>query len=186
MKRPPFTAYHAPFEEERFYHIFNRSINRESIFFTNRNCDFFLKKFHEYLSPYVDSWAWVLMKNHFHWLVKIRPVDEDFLLAVSGDSTLKAKKFLEDKDINTFLEGQFKRLFSSFALAFNKEHERTGSLFQKRFRRLKLDTEMDVYRILDYIHQNPVKHGFVDEPGLWKYSSFREFEKENAVFLPWD
>jgi REP element-mobilizing transposase RayT len=186
MKRPHHTAYHAPLAEGQFYHIFNRSINKESIFFKERNCEFFLRKFHQYFDPYVETWAWVLMRNHFHWLIKIRQVDTFFLEAIEKESTNRAKRFLEDRDLNFFLEGQFKRLFSSYALAFNKEHERTGSLFQKRFRRLKLETDMDVYRTLDYIHHNPVKHGFVDEPREWKFSSFRDYEKENAIFIPWN
>jgi putative transposase len=45
---------------------------------------------------------------------------------------------------------------------------------------------MDVYRIMDYIHQNPVKHGFVTDPGEWKYSSFIDYQKENTIFLPWN
>jgi REP element-mobilizing transposase RayT len=186
MKRPPFTAYHAPLQEGCFYHIFNRSINRESMFFNDRNCDFFLKKINRYLDQYLETKAWVRMKNHFHWLVKVREVDHLFLESIESETTKRAKNFLKDRDINLFLEGQFKRLFSSYALAFNKEHERTGSLFQKRFRRLKLESDMDVYRIMDYIHQNPVKHGFVTDPGEWKYSSFIDYQKENTIFLPWN
>lgn len=61
-----------PIETDRFYHIYNLGINGENIFKTDRNYLFFLSKLSEFLIPVCDVYAYCLMPNHFHLLVKIK------------------------------------------------------------------------------------------------------------------
>ena len=57
----------------KYYHIYNRGINSCDIFYDNENYEYFLGLYHKYVSPVANTLAWVLMKNHFHFLVQILP-----------------------------------------------------------------------------------------------------------------
>ena len=59
-------------EQGSFYHIYNRGNNKQDIFFEEKNYDLFLKNFDKYLSSFVDVYAYCLMPNHFHFLIKIK------------------------------------------------------------------------------------------------------------------
>lgn len=148
--------YHAPFHHEEFYHVFNRGNNKENLFKEDRNFSFFLGRWDKYLLPYIDVWSYCLMPNHFHFLIKVK------------DHT----SFPGEHNANKFLENQFKRLFSSYTLSFNKVYVRNGSLFQKRFKRVKIDSESYLFALIHYIHHNPIHHNFVNNFSEWKYSSY--------------
>ena len=58
-------------EPGRYYHIFNRGINRTRIFQEERNYYFFLERFSKYLDDKVDVYAYCLMPTHFHFFVYV-------------------------------------------------------------------------------------------------------------------
>ena len=68
-------------------------------------------------------------------------------------------------------------------MAFNKQHKRTGSLFQKPFKRTWVDKEDYLIKIIHYIHFNPQKHGLIDDFRNWKWSSYRRMliDKPNSL-----
>jgi hypothetical protein len=70
---------------------------------------------------------------------------------------------------------QFSHLFNTYAKAINKRYRRTGSLFQKPFGRVEIETEAHLLRLVTDIHQNPQKHGFADDFRLWPYTSYQIF-----------
>lgn len=148
--------YHSPFVHQGFYHIYNRGNNKENLFKQDRNYLFFLNRWEKYLLPYIEIWSYTLMPNHFHFLIKVK----DQL------------SFPDNSGTNKFIENQFKRLFSSYTLSFNKVYSRTGSLFQKRFKRVKIESESYLFTLIHYIHHNPIHHGFTDDFTGWKYSSY--------------
>jgi putative transposase len=150
---------HAHFEPDHFYHVYNRGNDRRDIFLMEENYTFFLKKWIAFLDDYVDVFTYCLMPNHFHFLIRVMPGE-----------ILRNKA--RDKDTNSLIVGQFKRLFSSYTLSFNKYFDRTGSLFQKRFKRVKVDSENYLLTLIHYIHHNPVHHRFSQEFSDWKYSSY--------------
>ncbi len=55
-----------------YYHIYNRGINGENIFKEERNYAYFLSKYTIYLNPILETYAYCLLKNHFHLLVKVK------------------------------------------------------------------------------------------------------------------
>jgi REP element-mobilizing transposase RayT len=59
-------------EPDCFYHIYNRGINGCKIFDIENDYHFFLQKFCKYLKDLVDVYAYCLMPNHFHFLIKIK------------------------------------------------------------------------------------------------------------------
>ena len=154
------------------YHIYNRAVGKENLFITPANYLFFLTKWKEYL-PYLQVYAYCLMPNHFHFLVEVKPLDEALGAHLARQQTVKAAQFLmEAITYADYLEDQFKRLFSSYALAYNKQEERHGALFQKRFKRIALDEPHRQLYILAYIHHNPIHHGFCAHYEQWIYSSW--------------
>ncbi len=64
--------YLPPLLEDEFYHIYNRGNNGIVIFYEERNYGYFLKKLYHYLGEYIDIYAYCLLPNHFHFLIRIR------------------------------------------------------------------------------------------------------------------
>ena len=64
--------YYTKFEEGRFYHIYNRAVDKKPLFKNLDNYEFFLKKYDQYLSPVIDTYAYCLLGNHFHLMVRVK------------------------------------------------------------------------------------------------------------------
>ena len=176
--------YWEKFEEESFYHIYNRGINRTSIFLSDDNKYYFLGKWKTLICPYFDTIAYCLMDNHFHFLVKVKSMNEVIKDQIRTEGTSKSMKFLKGEiNHNDFLEDQFKRLFSAYVLAFNKQQERTGSLLQKRFKRIKVKNEWKLFYLIAYIHHNPIHHKFCRHFGQWKFCSYQSYLSSDPDFI---
>ena len=157
--------YHTPLVPNHFYHIFNRGNNKETLFSNEDNYFFFIQKIEKYLLPFMKIYAYCLLPNHF--LLKVRSEKEIL------ENLTKISKFSKvDIEINRFLEERFQRFFISYSLAYNKQQNRTGSLFQKRFKRIHIDTERYLLKLLHYIHNNPIHHHFCKNFNDWKFSSY--------------
>lgn len=167
-----------------FYHIYNRGINKENIFKTDENMRFFLRRWTKLISPYLDVAAYCLMPNHFHFLARVKPLTDETYAFVKKEGTVRAAKFLAGEvSHNDFLEDQFKRLFQSYALAVNKQYQRTGSLLQKRFKRVLVRNRYKLWHLLAYIHHNPIHHRFRSRYGDWAFSSYNAYLSENPTML---
>ena len=152
-------------EPEKYYHIYNRGINSCNLFQENTNYEHFLRLYEKYIDPITDTFAWVLMKNHFHLLVRIKPEDEIFK-NLEGFQNLRGLK--SEKRIYQ----QFSNLFNAYTKAFNKKYKRTGSLFESNFRRKLINDESYFKNIVVYIHNNPVHHGFCEHILDYPWSSY--------------
>ncbi len=153
-----------------FYHIYNRGINKNVLFFEDMNYEYFIKQFGKYLKDYVDVFSYCLMPNHFHFLIRIKEDSEN-------DKT--SEVFKTSKVLNperscglTLIEKAFKIFFISYSKAINKKYERTGSLFQAKFKKRLINSESYLARLIAYIHLNPVRAGLCSKPEDWHYSSY--------------
>jgi len=63
------------FEAGKYYHLFNRGNNKLNIFFEEGNYLYFLDLVKKHLNPNIDVLAYCLLKNHFHFVIRIK--DED-------------------------------------------------------------------------------------------------------------
>ena len=61
-----------PFELDTIYHVYNHGNGEDLIFREVENYRFFLKRFKTYINPIAKIYAYCLMPNHFHFLLKIR------------------------------------------------------------------------------------------------------------------
>ncbi len=178
------TNYWIKFEESGIYHVYNRGIDKKSIFKTEAQYDFFLKKWKSLIAPFFEIYAYCLMPNHFHFLIQVKTLNTAIKDTIKKQGTSKSLKFIaKEISYNEFLEDQFKRMFSSYALTFNLQESRTGSLFQKRFKRVLIKSEPRLLYILAYIHHNPIHHGFSQDFEDWKYSSYSAFLNMNKSSL---
>ena len=64
-----------PLQPGQYYHIYNRGINGEPLFREERNHRHFLKLWAKYIEPLADTYAYCLLNNHFHFLVRIKELE---------------------------------------------------------------------------------------------------------------
>jgi REP element-mobilizing transposase RayT len=147
-------------EQGKYFHIYNRGNNRENLFYEERNYDYFLKQYTKHIVPIAETFAYCLLKNHFHVLVRIK--DEERLD--------KSPRLVKSKP--NLVTNRFKNFFISYAKAINKAYGRTGALFQRPFGRREVTSDEYFARLVHYIHFNPQKHGFVENFRTYPYSSY--------------
>ena len=159
-----------PLEHNHFYHIYNRGINSCNLFQENTNYEYFLSLYARYISPVANTYAWVLMRNHFHLLVKIKGEDEiqSFFQNLQGIKNLEGLKGTNRTRVNQ----QFSNLFNAYTKAYNKRYSRTGSLFEHPFRRIKIESNAHLKYLVYYIHHNPIHHGFCEHFLEYPWSSY--------------
>ncbi len=149
-------------EPGHYYHIFNRGNNREDIFREERNYPYFLRLYANHIEPVADTFAYCLLRNHFHLLVRIKTSQASKTSQVSETCEVFSRDVIQ----------RFSNFFNAYAKAFNKAYQRTGSLFQERFGRIEVADDRYFVALVRYIHFNPQKHGFVQDFREWPYSSY--------------
>lgn len=143
-----------PLEFDKFYHIYNRGINGENLFKENLNYKYFLNLYHKHIDEIADTYAFCLMKNHFHLLIKI-----------------KSEESLNDFS-KRHISQSFSNLFNAYTKAYNKTYIRHGSLFERPFKRKSISDNYYLQNLICYIHNNPVHHGFCEHPVQYPWSSY--------------
>jgi REP element-mobilizing transposase RayT len=151
----------------KVYHIYNRGVNKMPIFRTQANHQHFLNLYFERIGPLVDTYAWCMMKNHFHFMIRIK-------------SRMEIVKELSaviepDRLIGLNPSKQFSNFFVAYAKAFNKQENRKGNLFERPFGRIEVDSLSYFKDLVVYIHRNPVHHGFVDSPRDYEWTSYHNY-----------
>ncbi|WP_439482578.1 transposase [Cyclobacterium plantarum] len=158
-------------EPGQSYHIFNHANGAENLFREKENYRFFLYQYNKYLEKVVDTYAYCLMPNHFHFLVGVR---ED----LSGFQNLTG--LIKHPSKNPAIKGSAD-FFNSYTKAINKRFERKGNLFVRAFKRTPILSEQQWQEVFLYIHLNPVKHGFVKNHPDWKWTSWHEYFNPGKV-----
>ncbi|MCW3169763.1 transposase [Chryseobacterium sp. 09-1422] len=146
------------FEFDSVYHIFSHVNGRELIYREETNYQFFLKQLDKYIIQIADIYAYCLLPNHFHLLLRF-----------------KNSENVNVEDEHQFLMKNFGNFLNSYAKAFNKKYNRKGALFLNAVKRKKITDEIYLLKVLHYIHNNPVNHGLTSEINLWKYSSYNSY-----------
>ncbi len=155
-----------PLNYGNFYHIYNRGIDSCNLFTEPDNYEYFLSLYDKYISPVADTYAWVLMPNHFHFLVRLK--EEKEIVASLHQTGFENLSGVEVKQPHQ----HFSNLFNAYTKAFNKRTGRHGSLFERPFKRKLIDSEEYLNQVILYIHNNPVHHGFCDHPVEYPWSSY--------------
>ena len=166
---------HVAIVNDNYYHIFNRGVNKGSIFFADRDYQRFFEAAVHYISKNskfsyerksnfssddpvsslnenvdkVSVLAYCLMPNHFHFLVK--------QLANGG------------------VTDYFRRLANSYSHYINVKYKRTGPLFESRFKNVLVKSDDQLLHLSRYIHLNPIVSGLVKNLDSYIWSSYRSY-----------
>lgn len=174
--------YQAEFNEHGFYHVYNRTNNKEPLFLSDSDRNLFLSRFEFYTANFIDNFAWNLLTNHFHFYIRIKSHDEihNYLKKLPQKKICRTeKRFLKQKvGIHQLIDNAFKRLFISYTIRFNKKYERKGNLFHRPFKRVVTLRESQFIQTIIYINANAVKHNLVKNISEHIWSSYHNIISE--------
>jgi REP element-mobilizing transposase RayT len=144
---------------DAYYHVYNRGLNKMNIFLDDMDYRFFEKilarclvskkefdKFSRQYANYngeVKLLAYCLMPNHFHLLLHQKNLKQ-------------IEKFMNSVAV-------------PYAIYFNKKYNRKGTLYESRYKAVRIRTDEQLEHVSRYIHLNPIDHR------SWDYSSFSDY-----------
>ena len=170
-----------PFEPDAVYHVYNHGNAEDNIFREEENYYYFLKRYAHYIHPVARTYAFCLMPNHFHLMVRIR--GEEALRAFYNNKDPQSLGDFADLDFADLVSNQFKNFLISYSKSSNKRYNRRGSLFLDNINRKPVKNDAYYTRLICYIHQNPVNHGFADHPSQWPFSSYQIMLSQKTTHL---
>lgn len=137
-------------DRDHYYHLFNRGVNKQNIFFSEENYTYCLRLLKKNSENYhIKIIAYCLMPNHYHLLVR-------------QDGEQPVSRFIQSN-------------FNSYVQALNKQIDRKGPLFEGRYKHVLVNRDEYLMHLMRYIHRNPVEAGFVSDPEDWIFSNYPEF-----------
>lgn len=141
--------------ESGIYHVMLRGINGQVIFEDKQDKEKFLLTLKTYkaISEY-KIFAYCLMSNHIHLLLKVEKEDLDLVI---------------------------KRIAGSYVYWYNWKYKRRGHLFQDRFKSEPVEDDAYFLMVMRYIHQNPLKSGICKKVGNYEYSSYKEYIENSNI-----
>jgi len=178
-----------------YYHIYNRGINSSTIFKQEDDYAYFLILLQKYLLAIANIYCYALMGNHFHILVEIK--DEKNIPFLSPHSPMKNENKWQYLSPNEARElgipkkqlkkpnpsRQFSHLFNAYTKHFNSKYSRTGSLFEKNFKRIEVTNEDYLRQLVYYIHHNPLHHGISLTYNDYQWTSYNDYLNKKPTFL---
>ena len=135
--------------ESALYHVLSRGNGRKDIFYNDQDRYLFLKTLGEMSERFeVDVFAYALMGNHYHLLIKTNRAN---------------------------LSKCMQWLGVTYTRRFNLRHSRSGHLFQGRFKSIIVQNDSYLLGLSCYIHRNPLRAGVVNRLADYSWSSYRSY-----------
>jgi len=126
------------------------------------------------------------MKNHFHFVVKVKP-ENDIRQYAATQVGKTANKFSEKIiPLDQYLNDQLRRFFSSVSIKFNNRHHRKGQVFARFPKRIFIENEDRLRYLIAYVHHNPIHHRFNSNYSDWEFSSYRTLLNDSPTKLSRD
>jgi len=120
-----------------------------------------------------------LLPNHFHFLVQVKEKDEliDVYKQKHSLSDFAFEKKGGEKAINLHkvVQQPFTNFLAGYVSAFNKFHNRKGSLLRQNTNRKVVGDKIYFLNAIHYIHRNAAHHGIVERLEDWTHSSFHSY-----------
>lgn len=116
--------------------------------------------------------AWVLLPDHLHCIWTLPEGDADFSMRwmmIKREVSIACRDVYRQEEL----------------INASKQKHRESSLWQRRFWEHQIRDELDFQRHVDYMHFNPVKHGYVDVVADWPYSTFHRYVRQGIYPLDW-
>jgi REP-associated tyrosine transposase len=131
------------------YHVLSRGNGRQDIFITDEDRHLFLNLLKELTERFcIDVYAYVLMGNHYHLLLKTQ--DANLSKAMQWFGTTYTRRF-------------------------NLSNHTCGHLFQGRYKSIVVENDAYLLRLSCYIHRNPLRAGMVNRIADYKWSSYQYY-----------
>ncbi len=127
------------------------------------NCLKFLQKEH-----HLKLYAYVILENHLHMVVQSDDLHKS-MESFKKFTAVEILKLLHENNVTNILE----------QLAFYKKthhKEKTYQVWEEGYQPKLMQTDSMMIEKIKYIHENPVKRGYVDDAVHWRYSSARDYE----------
>jgi REP element-mobilizing transposase RayT len=166
------------------------------------NYEYFLGLYDKYMSPVAETYAWCLMPNHFHILIRIKEENEiGYYKKLNTDRSNDSVRFQTTTDLSEFGEPgrvginklkrpipskHFSHLFNAYSKYINTRYETRGALFERPFKRKLIDDENYLKQVILYIHNNPVHHGFCSHPLEYPWTSYLTCSSQKKTKLKRD
>jgi len=118
-------------------------------------------------------YAWVVLENHCHLVLQSKALDHD-IARLKSWTARNLIQYLAVRNVKQILD----------QLAFYKKAhkgDRAYQFWQEGVHPELIQSDAMMWQKIDYIHQNPVKRGYVDEAAHWRYSSARDYEGESGL-----
>ena len=165
--------YHCPLLPDHFYHVFNHAVGTENLFRETDNYSYFLDLAIKHIVPVADFYAYNLLPNHFHFLIKIKSEQE------LADHYKFQKDIVAEADMDwpKYVMQQFSNFCNAYAKAYNKRFERRGALFLDYLKRNPVDTPEYMKHCIHYIHFNAIHHGLCTSIDDWYWTSYHALLK---------
>jgi putative transposase len=113
--------------------------------------------------------AMVLLPDHMHAIFQLPENDEDFSTRISVVKTLFSKRVEASDEV----------------VSASRRARRERGIWQRRFYEHIIRDDRDLQNHIDYIHINPVKHGYVNRVQDWPHSSFHRFVRDGQLPIDW-
>jgi len=180
----------AIFYPEEYYHIVCKSIDGLLLFDDGQDYEVYNERFKKFTGDFFDVWCFCLIPNHSHHIIKIKSVSSVslFIEAISlGDKTMAMKDFTTDVSnellFNKMIERQMNSFLVSYANYVNNKYYRKGGIFQKPFKRIKIEGDGHLQQAIIYVHANAQKHKMIADYKQYNHSSYASVIKKNEYFV---
>ena len=142
------------------HHVMGRGIDGLKIFDSKKDCEDFLGRLKDLFEKEAFSiYAWSLMSNHFHLLVRTGKLS---------------------------LSESMRKLLTGYVVNYNRRHKRFGHLFQNRYKSILCEDDPYLLELTRYIHLNPLRAGIVkDIKELSRYECCGHSVIMGIVKRPW-
>lgn len=120
------------------------------------------------------SEVFCLLPDHLHCIWTLPEADFNYSLRIK-----------EIKRIFTF---KYQQIFSmkQMEISNSRKKKKEGMIWQRRFWEHTIRDSNEYSWYMDYIHWNPVKHGYVDSPDEWEFTSFHRYVSDGIYPPGWE
>ena len=117
--------------------------------------------------------GYVIMENHLHWIA----CGSDLSEHVGRFKSYTARRIIDD-----MRQSGFGGILGQLAgLKAEHKHDQAHQLWQEGNHPKQIQSRDMMVQKLQYMHNNPVRRGYVDEPEHWRYSSARNYAGEEGL-----
>ena len=143
--------------EGAIYHVIQRGNNREFIFERATDKEYLIEQMNQAVQmDGVQIFAYVVMNNHYHIALRT-----------------------QEKPISQVMH----RINSRFSHHYNRERERTGHVFESRYKAIPVENENYLLTIIRYIHRNPVQAQLCQSVSDFRWSSDKAYRGQEQTFI---